>query len=410
MKNIFKSFFFVLVTFLATFAQDGAKPKYQGFDAGFVKFGGMQAGYREFELRVDYDPFHFVAKGLVYAGPQTTDLDILGDKLTAAVSYFDAGFKDAKGNRQVVSLADVAFLVDDERAKVKDVSFDLLPPLNTAQGKAGLKASADYFASYSAAYSADARSAEEEKTLTHAFADPMNKANREHEIKAKSDALAKAHQDSIAQAQAVQAAKAASIKAKQDSAAAATAAAQAPKPKKKKVVVVEEEPAPVVAPAPVDNTATEVAPVSEEQSAAVAAPAPDDDQPVAPVKKKKKKKIHSDGSAAVNADGSPSDSQGFMGSGGNRQKLGIGMAILGGIFAVYGIIEQNTVNDRLKKIQAIEGVPNFLPTYQSMLLPQYGNKSYNDLSNEKKGAETNRNVALVLAALSIGGSIVMFRF
>lgn len=103
-----------------------------------------------------------------------------------------------------------------------------------------------------------------------------------------------------------------------------------------------------------------------------------------------------------------------------------GLAGAGLISVVYGVLQHQQFNDRLNKMQAIENDPRYA-AYSSpnpvslpgtgQIVPgdqvkfqSLGNKSYHDLSKEKEGAETNRNIGLVLGALCIGGSVVLFTF
>jgi len=90
-----------------------------------------------------------------------------------------------------------------------------------------------------------------------------------------------------------------------------------------------------------------------------------------------------------------------MGTKDSRKKLGIGLAVVGGIFAAYGIIEHSGFNNKLNDMQAMEANP-------ASIVANPGH--YADLDNEKKGYETRRNLGLIMAVLCIGGSIVMFRF
>lgn len=106
--------------------------------------------------------------------------------------------------------------------------------------------------------------------------------------------------------------------------------------------------------------------------------------------------------------------------------IGAGVAGAGLISVIYGVLQHQEFNDRLDKMQAIEKDPRYaaysrpdvvvVPTTgvpmpgNQVKFVSLGNKSYKDLENEKKGAETRRNIALVFGTLCIGGSIVLFTF
>lgn len=103
-----------------------------------------------------------------------------------------------------------------------------------------------------------------------------------------------------------------------------------------------------------------------------------------------------------------------------------GLAGAGLISVVYGVLQHQLFNDRLKQMQAIQNDPRYAqystpnPVFHPVtgqIVPgdqvkfqSLGNKSFHDLSKEKEGAEMNRNIGLVLGALCIGGSVVLFTF
>lgn len=369
--------------------------KFQGFAADYAKFGGMGGGYREFEIRVEHAPYHFIAKGKVSAGPQTSDLDILTDEIGIAVSYFD------EGTPQVTAYNEVMFFVQDEPTKVKDVTFELLSPANSKQGLASLANVPALVTAYKAGTPAAKRLSSEESLVTAALADPWSKAQKDDEIKVKAATVQKARQDSVNAAAAKQAKMASAEKARQDSITAAKQARIAAPRQKTSDLTAAPAPAPVAAPAPVQQQ--ESTPVRK--SGKISNMTANEEQADASEVKE------------PNTNGAPSDKTGFMGNKGNRTKVGIGLAVVGSILIVYGMLQQSTVADRKAKMDVVAGVQNGVFTQEpnsNTPLNQFGfsniSQSYNDLQNEKQGAETARNLALVLGALSIGGSVVMFRF
>jgi len=413
---------------VSAFAQADAVPKFQGFDGGFIKFGAINAGYRDFEIRVDYTPWHFVAKGVINAGPQTSDLDIVTETIGIAIGYYPESFPDANGVAQNSSIVDVQVFVDDEPTRIKNLQIELLSPADGAPAKTALAAALTKFKAYAAAVPPADRADKESSAITTALADPMNKASKDAEIKAVAAKAQRAKQDSIAAAQAVQAR---AIKAQKDSATAAQAAqnralraqqdsiaaANAPKPKKKKAVVetVDETVA-------TDATGTsQVATQDDRTQVSDASGTSSSDDSGAPIKKKKKKKkkkvVVDEEEDATDDSGlrtsqtieTPDDDQGHTGSGSNRRKLGIGLAITGGVGVLYGIYEHSVVSDRSSKMTTIETTAPAWVANPNVVYAPY-QKSYTDLSNEKSGAETQRAIGLVLGAFCIAGSVVLLRF
>lgn len=420
---------------VSSFSQE--VPKVQGFDAGFVTYGPMAAGYRSFEMRVDFDPWHFVAKGQVNAGPVTEDLDIMPDVVGVGLFHYDGDFKDAKGNAQKAGMADIVFVVDDERAKVKDLVFELLPPANSNEAKSALAAAQQKYQAYMVK-DIGTRIGAEEPLLTSALADPWNKKAKAAEQKALQAKLEKAKQDSLAKAQAAVAAKEqakrdsialvqARTKAKQDSIAQAKLDAQAAKDakalaakeaaeakKKKKVAPVEEakpEPVAVADETPAPKKKKKKKAMEEEEEAEVVVPDEDSDEESVPVKKKKKKKkkktVAEESEASI-GESAPADEEGVPGAKEKRKKIGIGLAVAGGVATIYGLYQQSVVNEKLSKLKELEalGINATNPTKW----PTYENKSYHDIEAEKKGAETQRTLGIVLGAFCIAGSVVLLKF
>jgi len=383
MNRLLKSI--VLLSFLAlsAFAEDASKVKFLGLDGGFIKFGGMTGGYRQFEVKVDYDPFHFVAKGLVSAGAQTEDLDINSDKVGVAVSYFDSPFTDSRGIEQMAAINEVIIMVEDEPAKTKDVKIELLAPANEPKGRTIFASVPGLLAAYAGSVSAGYRAEQEDGMITSALADPWSKDAKDKEIKAKAANALKERQLGDEREQA-------STKARQDS------LAELKRAKAKKAAVVVAQPAPSVD-APEQEATPVVATANEEGSSVV------------PTRKGKKRAIltptvEEEPEPAVTqatTEAANASKQGIMGTKDSRKKLGIGLAVVGGIFAAYGIIEHSGFNNKLNDMQAMEANP-------ASIVANPGH--YADLDNEKKGYETRRNLGLIMAVLCIGGSIVMFRF
>ena len=403
-------------------AQETNKLKFQGFNGGFITFSPMDKGFRSFEFKADYDPFHLVIRGKANAGPQTANLDILTEDIGVVVSYFDVGYKDPKGNPQIVAINELLLFVSDEPGKVKDVVVELLPPGNNPAAKTALAGVPNLVKAYQVAVPSPGREAEEDGAITVSLADPWDKEIKEEQIKSAQIAVEKAKRDSVAAIQAKQKATQDSIqalaalrakalqakqdsvkniaaareKAKQDSIAAATEK-PAKKKKKKKVDLDSEEG---------DTSADpgEVAPAPAK--APVLAKASDDGTPLKKKKKKKKKKIvenedSSDGSEAVaesSDDRVPSDKEGFSGKTEQRRKIGMGLAIAGGVAVIYGLYEHSQFNSRLNQLKDME------------LKGTTAEQRYTDLGNEKKGFESRRTAALLLGGLCIAGSVVMFRF
>lgn len=343
MKKIHLFALAILGMALQVFAQGGDAIRYQGLDGSFIKFGKAAAGFRDFEIRVDYDPFHFVAKGKVNAGPQTEDLDLLtADDISIAFAYSTASKVQMNGITQYPAVLDIAMLAQDEETRIKDLKIELLPPLTDDASLAALKSAPQHKVAFA------------NGSVTAAMADPWSMSRKDA----------------------------------------------------KKQVVSPQKTAPIVAPA-----------------AVVSAPAPAATAPVAvplaPVEER---------STAVvpNTNGAPSDKEGFTGTSKNRKRVGIALAALGGILVIYGILQHSDMNSKLDKMHQGENAmgamgrniadptnrmkPYDLLNWENNGLGISGGESYNDLENQKKGAETRRNLALGLGAISIGGSIVMFTF
>lgn len=437
MQKRFRNLLVALLA-LVVFSYGQEIPKIQGFDAGFVTYGPMAAGFRSFEVRVDFDPWHFVAKGQVNAGPVTEDLDIMPEAVGVGLFHYDGDFKDAKGNAQKAGMVDIVFVVDDERAKVKDLIFELLPPANSNEAKSALAAAQQKYQAYMVK-DLGSRIGAEEPLLTTALSDPWNKKAKATEQKAMQAKIEKAKQDSVAKEQAALVAKEqakrdsialvqARTKAKQDSIAQAKldaqtakeakalAAKEAAEAKKKKKVapVVEEKPEPVVAadekPAPKKKKKKKT--VVEDEEEQVEAAVADEDEESVPVKKKKKKKkkktVAEESEAGIGESSAPADEEGVPGAKEKRKKIGIGFAVAGGVAAIYGLYQQSVVNEKLGKLKDLEALGITADNLTKQ--PSFDNKSYHDIEAEKKGAETQRTLGIVLGAFCIAGSVVLLKF
>lgn len=347
MKKTIAWFVWVVGLTVGAFAQGSAGIQFQGLDGSFLKFGGLAGGYRTFELRVDYDPYHFVATGKISAGPQTEDLDILTEEIGVAFSYFPDASMDVNGVKQYPAIANMVVFVQDEPTKIKDFKVELLSPLNAAKGLALLADVPNLLKSYEASMDNDSRLKKEDSEITTAIADPWS-AKR---------------MDAVKQA-------------------------------------------PVVPPPTVQKAKKAKAPVVTQ------AEIPEED--LAPEEEIEDRR-------SPNTNGAPSDDEGHTGSSKNRTYLGIGLAAVGGILVIYGVLQHAEMNAKLSKMQEGErAVPGIgAEPWRSMPYDYInattgkgvsGAESYNDLENQKKGAETRRNIALGLGAISIGGSIVMFTF
>lgn len=338
---------------VGAFAQGAAGLQFQGLDGSFLKFGGLAGGYRSFELRVDYDPYHFVATGKISAGPQTEDLDILKEEIGAAFSYFPDAFVDVNGIKQYPAIANLVVFVQDEPTKIKDFKVELLSPLNDSKGLALLADVPNLLKTYQASMDNDSRLKKEDSDITTAIADPWS-ANRMEAVKK----------------------------------------------------------APVAPPPPVAMPKKAKTPEAAQTPVATQAEIPEED--LSPSEEP-------DDRRSPNTNGAPSDKEGHSGSSKNRTYLGIGLAAVGGILVIYGVLQHAEMNAKLTKMQEGErAVPGIAAEPWRSLPYDYinattgrgvsGAESYNDLESQKKGAETRRNIALGLGAISIGGSIVMFTF
>ncbi|HSQ41494.1 MAG TPA: hypothetical protein VLM37_04355 [Fibrobacteraceae bacterium] len=395
----------IIVFFLAfvgtLFAQNTPQLQFQGFDGGFLTFGKQEKGFRAFEFRSEFDPWHIIVRGKVNAGPQTSDLDIMPDDIGVILSYFDVGFKDPSGKPQMVAVHELMIFVEDEPADVKDINIEFLPPTAGHAATAKLAEAGALFKAYVASMPEEPRISREDAAITKALADPWNKDRRIRLQTATAQKVEQARQDSIAAAQKL-ARKA--ERARQDSIANANRVMAAATTR--------------VAQTNTDET---------QSSTALTRTSAYEDQTTTPVKKKKKHKKHKkkkkkrvveddeysededDGSVRHIDTGIDEDDQ----RSGEYTKYGWATAIGAVALLGYGVYQHIEFNDRLDKIQWVEAnAPGFVSTPDASLEPTgLGvTSSYNDLQSEKTGFEQRRNIALALGAICVAGSIILFRF
>jgi hypothetical protein len=187
-----------LFLYVAT-VQSAGELKFQGFDHTFLNFGEYVAGFYEFELKVDNSPYHFIYRGKMNAGTETSDLPLLEEDLVFVVSYFDDPITDASGVSRQFAIHEIFIFLEDEELKVKELSVELLPPyVNQKEAKASLVSVPLKQKAYEASKSQADREGIKEEGLILASADPWNKELLEMKLLAMQEQAEKRRVDSLA--------------------------------------------------------------------------------------------------------------------------------------------------------------------------------------------------------------------
>ena len=199
-----------------SFAQ--VKPSFQAFGADYLKLGEASRGYHPFEVKVNFAPWAFVARGNVKAPQGDPDLlfnSMDNDQLYVMVAYAPAPVSGSDGLEYQAGIYDITLFYsdgeDEFQSVIKDLNISLLPPiagdswatgsLQDAQGKRGTPGSVF-------------KNKEFANAIFQASAQPLSKAQAKAAVKAAED---RKKQALIAQRDSIAAAQKAAEKRKQDS-------------------------------------------------------------------------------------------------------------------------------------------------------------------------------------------------
>ncbi len=192
----------------AAFALAQVKPAFQAFGADYLKLGEASRGYHPFEVKVNFAPWAFVARGSVKAPQGDPDLlfnSMDNDQLYIMVAYSPSPVAGSDGLEYQAGIYDITLFYsdgeDEFQASVKDLNIALLPPiagdswatgsLQEAQGKRGAPGSVF-------------KNKEFANAIFQASAQPLSKAQAKAAVKAAEERkkqAVKARRDSIAAAQ-----------------------------------------------------------------------------------------------------------------------------------------------------------------------------------------------------------------
>jgi hypothetical protein len=367
-------------------AQD-YKLKFHGFDDTFITLGEYETGFYTFSVLVDYAPFHFELKGKVNAGPNTLELPYLLEDIVVIVTYWAEGVVGKDGKERFFAFDSVHVLLDDEPCRVTDLSFALLPPHNSdSRARQVFSKSAQFRQEYDRLVVGEERADYEEEALIVASAVPWNKELKAMEAREEQEAINKRIQDSVARVErdkqrradslaTIQKQKEMAAKRRADSIAYVQEQQRQAKMKKKVAVQTKEE-----------------APQKKVMKRKVVKK-PVEDDPMPTKRKVIKKRVVKKAVPAADPEQK------------KYQKYAYGLMAVGGVSAIYMIMEQQAMNKSLQNVQDWEalGYPNGNPA-------DVNNQYHQAELDNKNKHESNRNLGAVLAALSFGASVVLLRF
>jgi len=411
--------FFSLVMTGVIAAQDRPELKFQGFDGTFLKLGDYKVGFYDFELSVDYEPFHFVYKGRINAGPSTLDLPYLLEDVVAVVGYWDDPYtKAADGKPRQFSIENLRVYLDDEKLNVKEEKVELLPPWDkNSEAKALLKKSDDYRASYEKETTEDERESYLEEALIIASADPWNVEFREMMLQARKDSIAKHKADSLAAIQRAEQRRLdslAALKAAKEKRARDLAAAKAAEENRKRELEEAKkrraEEAKRQAALRKQQEESNKRVVRKRVVRKEAQETPEEAPKRRVVKRVVKKPVEEEpapGKRAVRRVRKTEDPGWTENEQLDREAKGkkkyknyaYGLFAVGGVSLIYSLMEMQKMND------AQNDYNNYLAVTNN---PQDPNVL--EAEKNKVAAEGNRNLGLLLGAVCIGGGVVLYRF
>lgn len=422
--------FFSLVMTGVIAAQDRPELKFQGFDGTFLKLGEYSVGFYDFELSVDYEPFHFVYKGRVNAGPSTLDLPYLLEDVVAVVGYWDDPYSKASdGKPKQFSIDNLRMYLDDEKLNVKEEKVELLPPWdNNAEAKALLKKSDDHRASYEKETTEEERESYLEDALIVASADPWNVEFREMMLQARKDSIAKHKADSLAAIQRAEQRRLdslAALKAAKEKRAREIAAAKAAEEKRKRELEEakkrqaeqakrqatlrkqqEEQDKRVVRKRVVRKEVQqtpEEAPKRRVVKRVVKKPVEEEPPPRRKVVRKVRKPADPGWTENDELDREAKTKK-------NYKNYAYGAFAVGGVSLIYSLMEMQKMNDAQtaynNNLAAAANATAVNDVNTALLYQAEATKKL----EEKNNHEGNRNLGLLLGAVCIGGGIVLYRF
>ena len=165
----------VLALVMAGYAQEGSiKPKFQAFSGALLKLKDSdKPGTLKFSLKVDVAPWAFQAIGEVRS--PTGDAESIREALFegdlyAVLAYIDNSPVEVNGEEYQVGLFDIMLYYDDEPTTIRNLKFKLLPPVDDDWSKSGLNDALS-----SGSLLGNIWGGKDEKAITKASADPMDK-------------------------------------------------------------------------------------------------------------------------------------------------------------------------------------------------------------------------------------------
>lgn len=124
----------VMACALLGYAQDSSiKPEFQAFSGALVKLKKAKNGYHKFMLDIVAAPWAFKAEGEVAAPGGDPDMLInalFDGDLYAVLAYVPSATSGADGKEYQVGLFDMMLYFEDEPTKIRNLTFNLLPPAN----------------------------------------------------------------------------------------------------------------------------------------------------------------------------------------------------------------------------------------------------------------------------------------